>query len=166
MLYLHLGLLLLLQLLVSSCFRLLEVPCVQDQASSCSICCKACVACCPCWLVLRYHEKLNVEPSVELAHLFCCMLDTAQGPWRWATSWWSMDVLILNTNNQPTNQPTTTTTTTKHLNHTTTQQALAIPHQQGSLIYQYIIELLTERWASEECWDSWWSCKTTRSWIW
>ena len=26
------------------------------------------------------HEKLNVEPSVELAHLFCCMLDTAQGP--------------------------------------------------------------------------------------
>ena len=42
-------------------------------------------------------EKLNVEPSVELAHLFYCMLDTAQGPWRWATSWWSMDVLILNT---------------------------------------------------------------------
>ena len=40
------------------------------------------------WLVgwVVGYEKLNVEPSVELAHLFYCMLDTAQGPWCWASA--------------------------------------------------------------------------------
>ena len=108
MLDLHLGLLLLLQLLVSSCYCLLEVPCVQDQASFFSLCSKACVVCCPCWLVLRYHIKLTVEPVCCDTHFLYVTVETVlKGPdvephvggvWR---CWF----LTKNTN-QPTNQPT------------------------------------------------------------
>ena len=77
---------------------------------SCSLCCKACVECCPCWLVLRYHIKFSVGPSVGNAHCFDCVLKADSRALMLShtvvTCWSLMGQLILYTTNQPTNQPT------------------------------------------------------------
>ena len=108
-------------------------PVFRIKPPFCSLCCKACVACSPCWLVLRYHIKFTVGPSVLNAHCFDCVL---QGP---EVEPYGCDMLVTHgtvdsLQNQPTNERTkkqtnqrtnkeTTTTTNKNTKSTLTAKS-------------------------------------------
>ena len=89
-------LLLLLQLLVSSC------------SCFCPYCCNVCNACCPCCSVLRYHIKSMLDQLLWRAHFVCHLLNPLTGP---DVEPYGCDTLVKygtidSIHNQPTNQPT------------------------------------------------------------